>query len=105
MSARFEELAWRETPMGEITLRRLVELAGMSSKCDFVEQLTVDSDDGRQRPDMLINLPGDRQVVIDCKAVLEGFIVSPLWYLLLAIALRRSAAASPAVSPSFVRAT
>src|SRR5205823_2799495 len=59
---------------GEITLRRLVELAGMSSRCDFVEQINVDSDDGRQRPDMVINLPGDRQVVIDCKAVLEGFI-------------------------------
>ena len=59
---------------GEITLRRLVELAGMSNRCDFCEQTSVDTDDGKQRPDMLINLPGDRQVVIDCKAVLDGFI-------------------------------
>ncbi len=59
---------------GEITLRRLVELAGMSNRCDFCEQTSVENDDGRQRPDMIVNLPGDRQVIIDCKAVLEGFI-------------------------------
>lgn len=60
---------------GEITLRRLVELAGMANRCDFSEQTTVDNtEDGRQRPDMIINLPGDRQVVIDCKAVLDGFV-------------------------------
>ena len=59
---------------GEITLRRLVELAGMASRCDFCEQLSVDNEDGRQRPDMVINLPGGRNVVIDCKAVLDGFV-------------------------------
>jgi DNA recombination protein RmuC len=59
---------------GEITLRRLVELAGMSNRCDFCEQNSVDTEDGKQRPDMVVNLPGDRQVVIDCKAVLDGFI-------------------------------
>jgi DNA recombination protein RmuC len=60
---------------GEITLRRLVELAGMASRCDFSEQTTVDNtEDGRQRPDMVINMPGERQVVIDCKAVLDGFV-------------------------------
>ena len=61
---------------GEITLKRLVELAGMSSRCDFVEQVTVDQkgEDGRQRPDMVINLPGDRQIVIDCKAALDAFL-------------------------------
>src|SRR5688572_18534523 len=63
---------------GEITLKRLVELAGMSSRCDFVEQVTVDQkgdgDDGRQRPDMVINLPGERQIVIDCKAALDAFL-------------------------------
>jgi len=58
---------------GEITLRRLVELAGMSNRCDFVEQSTVEGDDGRFRPDMIVNLPGDRQVVIDCKAALDAF--------------------------------
>ncbi|MGB7161017.1 MAG: DNA recombination protein RmuC [Tepidisphaeraceae bacterium] len=67
---------------GEITLKRLVELAGMSNRCDFVEQMTVerrgdqggDTDDGRQRPDVLINLPGGRQIVIDCKATLDAFL-------------------------------
>ena len=59
---------------GEITLRRLVELAGMANRCDFIEQGTVDSEDGRQRPDMVINLPGSRQIVIDCKAALDAFL-------------------------------
>jgi DNA recombination protein RmuC len=59
---------------GEITLRRLVELAGMSNRCDFCEQASVDTEDGKQRPDMIINLPGERNVVIDCKAVLDGFV-------------------------------
>jgi DNA recombination protein RmuC len=59
---------------GEITLRRLVELAGMSNRCDFCEQGTVDTEEGRQRPDMVVSLPGDRQVVIDCKAVLDAFV-------------------------------
>jgi DNA recombination protein RmuC len=59
---------------GEITLKRLVELAGMSSHCDFCEQASVENEDGRQRPDMLIHLPGEREIVIDCKAALDGFL-------------------------------
>ena len=59
---------------GEITLRRLVELAGMSNRCDFVEQASVEGEDGRLRPDMLVNLPGERQIVIDCKASLDAFL-------------------------------
>src|SRR5439155_4945172 len=59
---------------GEITLRRLVELAGMASRCDFVEQASVDTEDGRQRPDMIVNLPGERSIVIDCKAALDAFL-------------------------------
>lgn len=59
---------------GEITLRRLVELAGMSSRCDFVEQASVDSEEGRQRPDMVVNLPAERSIVIDCKASLDAFL-------------------------------
>jgi DNA recombination protein RmuC len=59
---------------GEITLRRLVELAGMANRCDFCEQNTVENEDGRQRPDMLVNLPGERQIVIDCKAALDAFL-------------------------------
>jgi DNA recombination protein RmuC len=59
---------------GEITLKRLVELAGMSSHCDFCEQISVANEDGRQRPDMLIHLPGEREIVIDCKAALDAFL-------------------------------
>ncbi|CAN5715653.1 DNA recombination protein RmuC [soil metagenome] len=59
---------------GEITLRRLVELAGMASKCDFTEQTSVETEDGRQRPDMIVNLPGGRSIVIDCKAALDAFL-------------------------------
>lgn len=59
---------------GEIALRRLVELAGMTARCDFSEQTTVDTEEGRQRPDMIVNLPNDRQIVIDCKAVLDAFL-------------------------------
>lgn len=59
---------------GEVTLRRLVELAGMAERCDFCEQISVDTEDGKQRPDMIVQLPGERQVVIDCKATLDAFL-------------------------------
>lgn len=63
---------------GEITLRKLVELAGMSDHCDFVEQLSVTSDAeegaARLRPDMVVNLPAQRSIVIDAKAVLGAFL-------------------------------
>ncbi len=52
---------------GETTLRRLVELAGMSDYCDFDEQVTVTSEQGRLRPDMVVRLPNERVVVIDAK--------------------------------------
>ncbi len=59
---------------GEITLRRLVELSGMSRRCDFVEQATVEGEDGKLRPDMIVRMPGNRQVIIDSKAPLEAFL-------------------------------
>jgi DNA recombination protein RmuC len=60
---------------GEIALRKLVELAGMSDRCDFVEQTTTtDADGNKLRPDMVVHLPADRRVVIDCKAVLGAFL-------------------------------
>lgn len=58
---------------GEITLRRAVEAAGMSPHCDFVEQASVDTDEGRQRPDMLVQLPGERTVVVDSKVSLQAY--------------------------------
>lgn len=59
---------------GEISLRRLVELAGLSDKCDFFEQANIDTEEGRLRPDMVVKLPGRRDVVIDCKTSLEAFL-------------------------------
>jgi DNA recombination protein RmuC len=59
---------------GELTLRRAVELAGMSPHCDFVEQVSVHTDEGRLRPDLLVRLPGGANVVVDAKVPLNGFL-------------------------------
>lgn len=54
---------------GEITLRRVVEMAGMSAYCDFDEQVSIWNGEASQRPDMVVNLPSSRSIVIDAKAV------------------------------------
>jgi len=59
---------------GEMTLKRLAELAGMVQHCDFYEQESVASDEGRLRPDMIIRMPGKRAVVVDAKAPLDAYI-------------------------------
>jgi DNA recombination protein RmuC len=59
---------------GELTLRRVAELAGMSEHCDFTEQETLTSDSGRQRPDMVVHLPGGRRIAVDAKVPLQAFI-------------------------------
>ena len=59
---------------GEITLKRVAELAGMVAHCDFVEQETVSGEHGRLRPDMVVQLPGGRQIVVDAKAVLSAYL-------------------------------
>lgn len=59
---------------GEITLKRVAELSGMVAHCDFVEQESVMVDDGRLRPDMVVQLPGGRQVIVDAKTVLAGYL-------------------------------
>jgi DNA recombination protein RmuC len=61
---------------GELTLRRAVELAGMSGHCDFEEQVSVDTEGGRLRPDMIVHLPGGGRVVIDAKVPLNGFLAA-----------------------------
>jgi DNA recombination protein RmuC len=58
---------------GELTLRRTVELAGLSEHCDFAEQVTVGGAGGAQRPDMLVRLPGGREVAVDAKAPLDAY--------------------------------
>jgi DNA recombination protein RmuC len=59
---------------GELQLRNAVEAAGMLKFCDFTEQTTAATDDGRLRPDAIVRLPGGRQVVIDAKAPLQALL-------------------------------
>src|ERR1700688_3492152 len=58
---------------GELTLRRVVELAGMSPHCDFFEQQSIDTEEGRLRPDLIVHLPGGTQIVVDVKVPLHAF--------------------------------
>jgi DNA recombination protein RmuC len=59
---------------GEIQLRRVVEMAGMLNRCDFVEQESAESESGRLRPDVLVKLPGNKLVVIDAKAPISPYL-------------------------------
>lgn len=59
---------------GELTLRRTVELAGMSAHCDFTEQAELKGENGRQRPDMVVHMPGQRSLVVDAKTPLDAYL-------------------------------
>lgn len=58
---------------GEIALERVVELAGMSEHCDFTREVSVTTEDGRLRPDLIVHLPGEREIVVDAKATFDAY--------------------------------
>lgn len=59
---------------GELHLRKAVEIAGLVSRCDFNEQVSVRNDDGIIRPDLVVNLAGGKSVVVDAKVPLDAFL-------------------------------
>lgn len=59
---------------GEVHLRRVVELAGLMNQCDFYEQKTLEGNGKILRPDLLIRLPGQRQIAVDAKAPLKAYL-------------------------------
>ncbi len=58
---------------GEVQLKRVVELAGLSEHCDFTEQSSHDTESGRIRPDLVVHLPENRELVIDAKFPLDAY--------------------------------
>lgn len=74
LSAALRRGAGVQGRWGEQTLRNVLEAAGLNSRFDFQEQFSVDSDEGRRRPDVKVTLPGGGVFVIDAKCSLNAFL-------------------------------
>lgn len=61
---------------GEMQLKRVVEISGMLEHCDFEEQISTQGEQGKLRPDMIIRLPGGKDIVVDAKTPLQGYLDS-----------------------------
>jgi len=61
---------------GELSLVRVVELAGMVKHCDFTVQTTLAGQDSRLRPDLIVRLPNDRKIVVDAKVPLDSYLTA-----------------------------
>ena len=59
---------------GELTLKRIAELAGMVDHCDFFEQQQSENSDSRMRPDMIVRMPDQRELIIDAKTPLDAYL-------------------------------
>lgn len=59
---------------GEVNLRRILELVGLISYCDFDQQVHVGTDEGAYRPDCVITIPGSRRLIVDSKSPIESYL-------------------------------